>query len=332
MSAPGEGALEDPQGPDEHVVLVEAGGTHLRAAVAHPTGPGQVRRAITPSRTATDAPDVDVVARTVDAIVAIGRAVGDGAVPTRAVVAWPGPTTPEGVVYASPTVAGPTRGLLHVDELLSSGWDSAQVRLVNDMTAAGLPFVADGLADFAILTVGSGIGHKVFADGRPVVGPGGRGGELGHVVVRDGDDALPCDCGGRGHLGAHASGRAIVRQYVARSGGAEAYDSDDTAGAAVVAALVAGDGLAQAVVGDAADLLGRALAGLHVGVGVERFLLVGGFAAAAGEPYRRLVVDAAAASCWDLGLDWDAAVSVHGRDEDLGLVGAWLVARDTGWV
>jgi glucokinase len=86
------------------------------------------------------------------------------------------------------------------------------------------------------------------------------------------------------------------------------------------------------VVADAAALLGRAIAGVHVAVGVERFLLVGGFAAAAGEPYRRLVVGAAAASCWDLGLAWDDAVSVHGTGDDLGLRGAWLTARDAGWV
>ena len=332
MTASGVRALDDHDRSAEPLVLVEAGGTHLRAALAHPSGPGPVRRAVTPSRTATDDPTADVLGRTVGAIVELGRALADGAAPRRAVVAWPGPMTLDGAVYASPTVAGPTEGVVRVDRMLAAAWDGADVRLVNDLTAAGRSFVAEGLSDFAIVTVGSGIGHKVFADGRPVVGPGGRGGELGHLVVRDGPDAQPCDCGGRGHLGAHASGRAIVRRYVAAHADGMSYGSDDEAGQAVVQALAAGDPLARAIVGDAAAELGRVLAGLHVGVGVERFLLVGGFAAAAGEPYRGMVVTAAAASCWDLGLDWDAAVTVHGRDDDIGLRGAWLVARDEGWV
>ena len=109
-----------------------------------------------------------------------------------------------------------------------------------------------------------------------------------------------------------------------------------TTSASVKAALVRDLGSRDSqfieVVADAAALLGRALAGLHVGVGVERFLLIGGFACAAGESYRRQVVAAARTSCWDLGLDWDAAISIEGTGDDVALGGAWLAARDQGWV
>lgn len=312
-------------------MLIEAGGTYLRAAAAHPTGPGPALRELTPSRTATDRESDLVLRRTVDAVVRLGLAAGEGTPPGRAVVAWPGPLSPEGEVYASPTVAGPTGGRADVTSLLSAGWGGADVLLVNDLTAAGLRFVADGYSDFAVVTVGSGIGHKVFAQGCPVVGPHGRGGELGHLVVREGPGAELCDCGGAGHLGALASGRAVVRRVAAAR---QVFDEDDdaAAGRAVVAAVAAGDMVATEVVADAAALLGRALAGLYVGVGVERFLLIGGFACAAGEPYRRQVVASARTSCWDLGLDWDAAISIEGTSDDVALGGAWLAARGQGWV
>jgi glucokinase len=207
------------------------------------------------------------------------------------------------------------------------------VHLVNDLTAAGLHLCTTGLADFAVVTVGSGIGHKVFADGRPVVGPRGRGGELGHLVVDRSQAAPRCDCGGRGHLGAIASGRAIVAAV--RSMWSQHGDVSSTAevgGAEVVAALRRGDPDVSRIVAARANILGWALAALQTGVGVDSFVLIGGFALAAGEPFRREVARGAADSCWDLGLDWNAAVIV-GPDEDApGLYGAWLLARERGWV
>ena len=331
MSVRDRSARRDSVRSDDPVVVIEAGGTYLRAAVAHPSGPGPALRELTPSRTATDRDPDLVLSRTVEAVVRLGLAACSGRCPARAVVAWPGPLSPEGAVYASPTVAGPTGGGTAVTSMLSAGWGGAAVLLVNDLTAAGLRFVADGYSDFAVVTVGSGIGHKVFAGGRPVVGPRGRGGELGHLVVREGPGAEPCDCGGVGHLGALASGRAIVRRVAAARQVVDGYD-DAAAGRAVVSAVAAGDPVAIEVVADAAALLGRALAGLHVGVGVERFLLIGGFACAAGEGYRRQVVAAGRTSCWDLGLDWDAAISIEGTGDDVALGGAWLAARDQGWV
>lgn len=230
-----------------------------------------------------------------------------------------------------------------VAELLSAAWDGAEVVLLNDLTAAGLRMREAGMADFAVITVGSGIGHKVFAAGQPLLGPAGRGGELGHLVVVDGPDAEACDCGGIGHLGSHGSGRAIVRRVLTRWANnlatapwaeavAASADPDAEGGRAILAALADGDPVASAVIGEAAALLGRALAGLYLGVGVERFVLVGGFARAAGEPYRQLVATAAAASCWDLGVDWDAAITVDELDDETGLVGVWLHARDLGWL
>jgi glucokinase len=75
---------------------------------------------------------------------------------------------------------------------------------------------AEGMLDVVYLTVSTGIGGAVLIDGRPLVGPDGSAGELGHLCVDL--DGPPCGCGARGHLEALASGSAIAR--LARESGA----------------------------------------------------------------------------------------------------------------
>jgi glucokinase len=212
------------------------------------------------------------------------------------------------------------------------------VTVVNDVTAAGYRFVDAGWSDFCIVTVGSGIGHKVFVDGRPIVGPAGRGGEIGHLQVDPSPEAPVCDCGGRGHLGGLASGRgtlaALQRRALrdpdgfARSRvGRSATAAGPLTTVELVDAFLADDDFVGAVVAEAAGQLGMALAAAHLLVGVERFVLVGGFARALGPRYRLLVARAAAERSWDLGQDWEAMVTFGYDDDDSGLIGAGLAGR-----
>jgi glucokinase len=77
--------------------------------------------------------------------------------------------------------------------------------------------------------------------------------------------------------------------------------------------------------------LGQAMAAIHLAVGVERFVLTGGFAFALGEPYRRMVADAADTSSWQIGFRWNEAVEFGIPDDDQGMVGAGLfAARQVG--
>jgi C7-cyclitol 7-kinase len=335
-------------------VLIEVGGTRIRAAAMAPRGLGRRvvratrpdpcpdRPADRPGDLAAAPPDGSLDGSPADpphgptgdpldgivaAVAAAGSQVGTGPI-TRAVVAWPGPVAPDGQVYASPTIPGLAAGRTDVAGRLARAWPGAQVHLLNDLVAAGLRLVAEGEQDFAVITVGSGIGHKVFHRGEALVGPAGRGGELGHLRIDPSPEAVRCDCGGRGHLGAVASGRAIVRAAGRRW---QADDLTGDPGPEVVAAFHAGEPAVRAAVRRAAEALGAGLAALHLGVGVELFVLVGGFPPAAGEPYRRLVARAAAQSCWDLGLDWDRAVRLGRPDDDHGLLGCREQAVRLGW-
>jgi glucokinase len=190
-----------------------------------------------------------------------------------------------------------------------------------------------------VVTVGSGIGHKIFLDGRPLVGPHGWGGEIGHLRVDVAPDAAPCECGGQGHVGALASGRGTVSaiQRLARADqrgfrgsalGAAVGDAGDVDGEAVAAAFRDGDRWVQDAVRTSAAHLGHALAALHLAVGVDRIIVVGGFAFALGEPYRAMVADACASACWNIGQDWDRIVELGIPDDDGGMIGAGVFALD----
>lgn len=305
-------------------LLMEVGGSRARAALAGPTGPAGRREVSIPGAIGERHEEfvLDVVARVGDQAV--------GGFPSCAVVAWPGPVDPAGRAWASPTTSGGTT-CVDVRAELSARWGGAEVCLVNDLTAAGLRLVHAGLSDFAVVTVGSGIGHKVFLEGVPRTGPSGRGGEIGHLLFDRSAEAPRCTCGGIGHLGALASGAAIVGAVVTLWGGQASVGDVADPGPRVVAAYAAGDVEVVQLVTERAGMLGWGLAALHATVGVETFVLVGGFAIAAGEAFREAVARGASAATWDLGLDWDAAVLLGENDDDHGLVGAWHLARAKGW-
>src|SRR5437762_9651069 len=202
-------------------------------------------------------------------------------------VAFAGPIDPAGNVLAAPTLWGARLTSPYpLGQDIARRWPNARVGILNDVTAAGYRYLRSSGDDFCIVTVSSGIGNKVFANGRPLVGKNGLGGELGHLRVDDSEGAPICECGGRGHLGAVSSGRAVLA--CARKARSEALTSGD-----LVAAFHRNDLWAVRTIERGAGPLGWALAAMHLGVGIERFVLVGGFALALGERYRRLVAEAA---------------------------------------
>lgn len=87
------------------------------------------------------------------------------------------------------------------------------VRIANDANCALMGEVAAGAArgcrDVVMLTLGTGVGGAVLADGRILAGARG-GGILGHTVIQK--DGRPCTCGRSGCLEAYASASALVRE------------------------------------------------------------------------------------------------------------------------
>ena len=303
-----------------HLVF-DVGGSKTRAAVFDRRTTTLVGVAVTPTPNHLDFPDSsfdDLRQRLLSAMRVLGRELAGATAVERVDVAFAGPLDVEGRVVAAPTLWG-TRleQPYRLRDDLARLWPRARIGVLNDVTAAGYRYCR-GDEDFCIVTVSSGIGHKVFIEGRPAVGPRGAGGEIGHLRVDDSIDAPICECGGRGHLGAIASGRGVLLQARQR-GGNEALSSGD-----FVAAFRRGEGWATDLVSRSSAPLGSALAAMHLGVGIERFVLVGGFALALGERYRRSVAAAASVRCWAGDADWLGRVELGIDDDHSGLIGAGI--------
>ena len=87
-------------------------------------------------------------------------------------------------------------------------------KLTNDANAAALGEmaygVAKGMKDFIVITLGTGVGSGIVANGQLVVGHDGFAGELGHVrVIRE--NGRVCGCGRTGCLETYASATGVAR-------------------------------------------------------------------------------------------------------------------------
>jgi glucokinase len=71
-----------------------------------------------------------------------------------------------------------------------------------------------GTAHFVLLTLGTGIGGGIVADGRLILGLNGGAGELGHHQIRA-TDGFHCSCGKTGCFEAQASGTGLLRHAFA---------------------------------------------------------------------------------------------------------------------
>ena len=89
--------------------------------------------------------------------------------------------------------------------------------ILNDIQACALAERRFGCCrdtdDFLWVTVSNGIGGAVFSNGQLMRGSSGNAGEIGHVIVVEGEGARLCKCGNHGCAEIHASGRAIPENY-----------------------------------------------------------------------------------------------------------------------
>jgi glucokinase len=146
-----------------------------------------------------------------------------------------------------------------------------------------------GADDVVMLTLGTGIGSGVVANGRLVRGATGAGAELGHIVVDP--SGPPCPCGLRGCLEQLASGTAIARLAHLALGAdpdsaitAFAGPGGEVTGESVSKAAREYDQTARDVLRKAGTALGIGLSNV-ANVFDPELIVLGGSVVNAGEPY-----------------------------------------------
>jgi glucokinase len=312
------------------VLALDLGATNARAAVVTPEGIVHARNAgPMPMAEGRDA----VLARCVELLETARQAHlrAGGAAPIAVGIAAPGP------------LDAATGRLIEPPNLRGSWWGFPLGPAIGD--ALGLPWAlgkdtnvdilaerdfgaGNGSGDLVYLTISTGIGGAVLSGGRPMVGPDGVSGELGHVTVDM--DGPTCGCGGVGHLEAVASGTGIANAALAAlQAGADAPQL------ARIAARIAPRSLSAADVSDAADagdaaagvILERARRAVAVAVvsivnvfGPDKVILGGGITLAWGEKLLGPAREAVASTAFRLP-GQRARVVPAALGDDVGLIG-----------
>jgi glucokinase len=171
---------------------------------------------------------------------------------------------------------------------------------------------ARGRANVICITLGTGIGCGLILGGRLYQGATGGAGELSHIVVAP--NGRPCTCGQVGCLESYASGRAITAQALALG-----FDAADSPPERVFAAAQEGDPRAEAIIQEAMEWLGLALANL-VNLFNPDMIVVGGGLAATGDQ----LLDPIRAAVWRWGRGWLAdqvAIVTAELGNDAGVTG-----------
>lgn len=156
--------------------------------------------------------------------------------------------------------------------------------VVNDANAAALAEHSRrglGTHSLALVTLGTGIGCGVVVGGHPHGGDHGCAGEIGHLAIRFGDQALPCTCGSRGHLESYAgSGGVVTRLHAAYADHAAAEVPDWVSANTFTPREIAehaanGDAICQSVIDETAHYVGAAI-GMMAQVVDPAVVLLGG--------------------------------------------------------
>ncbi len=162
------------------------------------------------------------------------------------------------------------------------------VRLTNDANAAALGEMifgaARGMKDFIMITLGTGLGSGVVANGQLVYGHDGFAGELGHVIVDPG--GRECGCGRRGCLETFVSATGITRTAKELLGVSSIpsllrnIPGEEVTSRRIYEAALAGDGLALEAFDVTSRKLGASLADFVAFSSPEAIILFGGLAQA----------------------------------------------------
>ncbi len=160
------------------------------------------------------------------------------------------------------------------------------VKVTNDANAAAIGEMvyggAKGMRDFVVITLGTGLGSGIVANGELVYGHDGFAGELGHTIVDP--NGRQCGCGRRGCLETYASAPGIKRTVFALLADSTAESkmrsiSYDGLNAAMVSQFAAeGDPIARAAFEFTGNILGIKLADAIAHTSPEAIFLFGGLA------------------------------------------------------
>lgn len=199
-------------------------------------------------------------------------------------------------------VPGPVLADGTVNRCINLGWDliniekSLQeltgfpVKAGNDASLAALGECwqggGKGCSSMVFVTLGTGVGGGIVAEGKVIPGAHGAGGEIGHMVINTGETAL-CSCGKRGCVEQYCSATGIVRlarRYLERNNTASSlWTIPELTCKDVFQQAAAGDEPAREILEQFYRYMGVFLANVCAVTDPER-VVIGGGVSKAGQP------------------------------------------------
>lgn len=242
----------------------------------------------------------------------------------------PGPVDTQGVLFRAGNVGWEDAFNIH-DKLRE--YIDLPIVAANDANVAALGEMwlggGKGYSDMVMVTLGTGVGGGIIADGRLLTGAFGGAGEIGHIHVED-NETEECGCHDYGCLEQYASATGVVRlarRRLEQDDEPSLLRGSELSAKSVFDAVKAGDKVAEEIADKFGYYLGRGLSDVAAVTSPDVFV-IGGGVSKAGEilvdyikPY---YVKYAFPSCKH------AEFVMAALGNDAGICGAAKLVLDTG--
>ena len=266
------------------------------------------------------------LSKLIDNVGGIGRIKGIG-------VGAPNGNYYTGTIEYAPNL--PWKGIIPLARMMEDKF-KIPVVLTNDANAAAIGEMmygaAQGMKDFIMITLGTGVGSGIVANGKLVYGHDGFAGELGHTTIIP-NGRLHEGTGKRGSLESYASATGVrlttleILEKSSEPSSLRSIPSDQIDSKKVYEAAIAGDAVAKEIFESTGTILGAALANFVMFSSPEAIILFGGLTKA-GDLILKPTRESMEANLIQIFQNKVKILVSHLKESDAAILGASALAWD----
>jgi len=266
------------------------------------------------------------LSKLIDNVGGIGRIKGIG-------VGAPNGNYYTGTIEYAPNL--PWKGIIPLARMMEDKF-KIPVVLTNDANAAAIGEMmygaAQGMKDFIMITLGTGVGSGIVANGKLVYGHDGFAGELGHTTIIP-NGRFHEGTGKRGSLESYASATGVrlttleILEKSTEPSSLRSVPPDQIDSKKVYEAAIAGDALAKEIFESTGTILGAALANFVMFSSPEAIILFGGLTKA-GDLILKPTRESMEANLIQIFQNKVKILVSHLKESDAAILGASALAWD----
>ncbi|MEN9350914.1 MAG: hypothetical protein RL372_1892 [Bacteroidota bacterium] len=266
------------------------------------------------------------LSKLIDNVGGIGRIKGIG-------VGAPNGNFYTGTIEYAPNL--PWKGIIPLARMMEDKF-KIPVVLTNDANAAAIGEMmygaAQGMKDFIMITLGTGVGSGIVANGKLIYGHDGFAGELGHTTIIP-NGRLHEGTGKRGSLESYASATGVrlttleILEKSSEPSSLRSIPSDQIDSKKVYEAAIAGDAVAKEIFESTGTILGAALANFVMFSSPEAIILFGGLTKA-GDLILKPTRESMEANLIQIFQNKVKILVSHLKESDAAILGASALAWD----